>query len=256
MRADLTDLRLADRVFAPHYAEAQAQTALAATPLLVAPGGIAVSELLPGDAFDLLELSGGFAWGRSLTDGVVGYIDAGALGEPVTATHIVSAREAALHEAPDRNAAPLAALPMGSRIAALGERDAFLLTDHGYVAAEAVRPIGEADAAEVAAAALRMIGASERAGGRSGAGVDAAGLVFLAHDVAGVAVPRLPDLIAAALTPGGDAPAAGDVVVFADHLAIMVDAVSAVHVEGRVARERLSTLAERHGAPVAYGRIG
>lgn len=256
VRADLTDLRLADRVFAPHYAEARPQTAIAAAPLLVAPGGAPVSELLPGDAFDLLELSAGVAWGRSLTDGVVGYVAEGALGEPVAATHIVCAREAALGEAPDRNAAPLAALPMGSRIAALGERDAFLLTDHGYVAADAVRTLGEADRDEVVAAALRMIGASGRAGGRSGAGVDGAGLIFLAHDVAGLSAPRLPDLIADAVRASDAAPAAGDVVVFADHLAIMVDAVSAVHVGGRVARERLSALAERHGAPVRHGRLG
>ncbi len=257
MRADLTDLRLADRVFAPHYAEARMQTALAAGQILESPGGPAVSELLPGDAFDLLELSGGHAWGRSLTDGMVGYVAEGLLGEAVAATHVICAREATLGEAPDRNAATLAALPMGSRIAALGERGDFLLTDHGYVAADAVRPVGEPDRAEVIAAALRMIGASERTGGRSGAGVDGAGLIFLAHDVAGFAVPRLPDLIVSSVAPGSQAPAAGDVTVFADqHLAIMVDAVSAVHVEGRVGRERLSTLIERHGAPVAHGTLG
>jgi hypothetical protein len=117
--------------------------------------------------------------------------------------------------------------------------------------------VGEPERAEVIAAALRMIGASERTGGRSGAGVDGAGLIFLAHDVAGFAVPRLPDLIAASVSAGGEAAVAGEVVVFADqHLAIMVDAVSAVHVEGRVARERLSTLTERHGEPVAHGRLG
>lgn len=256
VRADLTDLRLADRVFAPHYAEARTQTALGGGPLFDAPGGVPVSELLPGDAFDLLELSGGMAWGRSLSDGIVGYVAEGLLGEAVAATHIICAREATLGEAPDRNAATLAALPMGSRIAALGERGDFLLTDHGYVAADAVRGLGVPDRAEIAAAALRLIGASERAGGRSGAGVDGAGLIFLAHDVAGFSVPRLHDLIAAALVPAGEAPVAGEVVAFADHLAIMVDAVSAVHVEGKVARERLSTLVERYGAPVAHGRLG
>lgn len=257
VRADLTDLRLADRVFAPHYAEARTQTALATGPVFDAPGGVPVSELVPGDAFDLLELSGGMAWGRSLSDGIVGYVAEGLLGEAVAATHVICAREATLGEAPDRNAATLAALPMGSRIAALGERGEFLLTDHGYVAADAVRPVDEPERAEVITAALRMIGASERTGGRSGAGVDGAGLIFLAHDVAGFAVPRLPDLIAASVSAGGEAAVAGEVVVFADqHLAIMVDAVSAVHVEGRVARERLSTLTERHGESVAHGRLG
>lgn len=230
------------------------QTALAAGAILDMPGGVPVSELLPGDPFDLLELSGGHAWGRSLADGIVGYVAEGLLGEAVAATHIICAREATLGEAPDRNAATLAALPLGSRIAALGERGDFLLTDHGYVAAEAVRALGQPDRAEVVAAALRMIGASERAGGRSGAGVDGAGLVFLVHDVAGFAVPRLPDLIADSLTAAGDMPATGEIVVFADrHLAIMVDAVSAVHVDGRVVRERLSALIDRHGAPSVHG---
>ncbi len=243
-------------MFAPHYAAASARTALTMAPLreTSAKGAAVLSELLPGDSFDLLELSAGMAWGRSLTDGLVGYVDEDALGEAVEATHRVVAREAALREAPDADAAALATLPMGSRLTALGERGAFLLTDHGYVAADAVASVEASDPAGVTAAALRLLSAPERVGGRSGAGVDGTGFIFLAHDVAGVVIPRLPDLIAATLTPGSGTPAAGDVVMFADHLAIMVDAVSAVHVEGKVMRERLSTLVERHGAPVSFGK--
>lgn len=39
-----------------------------------------LSEVLPGETFDLLELSSAGAWGISTTDNVVGYIDADALG--------------------------------------------------------------------------------------------------------------------------------------------------------------------------------
>lgn len=243
-------------MFAPHYAEATPRTALALTPLRSGLGADApvISELLAGDCFDLLELSADVAWGRSLTDGLVGYVAAARLGEAVAATHRVVARAATLHEAPDPDSAILTALPMGSRVAALGDRGPYLLTSQGYIAADALAEI-DARGSDAAAAALRLIGAPMRPGGRSGEGVDAAGLVFLAHDAAGIAAPRLPDLIADAIGPAAAAPTAGEVVVFERHLAIMADAVSAVHVEGRVVRERLAALAERHGPIVARGRI-
>lgn len=81
MRADIADVRLADRVFAPHYAQAMATVVIDATALRRDKPGAseAMAELAPGDAFDVLELAGGDAWGIAVALGLVGYVDRYAL---------------------------------------------------------------------------------------------------------------------------------------------------------------------------------
>ena len=80
VRGDLADLRLADRVFAPHYAAAMSCVVGRATPLVnKAKGGDQVALLAPGDRFELLELSGRHAWGIAVGPGLVGYCDRDAL---------------------------------------------------------------------------------------------------------------------------------------------------------------------------------
>ena len=41
--------------------------------------GEAVARLMPGDAFDLLDVAGGRAWGIVVATGLVGYVDAAVL---------------------------------------------------------------------------------------------------------------------------------------------------------------------------------
>ena len=83
MRRDLADVRLADRVFAPHYAAPMPRTL--ATPAKLRSARAADSEVLAelavGDAFEVLELAGDHAWGVAPAAGFVGYIDAAALAE-------------------------------------------------------------------------------------------------------------------------------------------------------------------------------
>lgn len=82
VRPDIADIRLADRVFAPHYAEALRRTLAADAPLRAGRGDGAetLAELRRGDPFDLLDVTGGLAWGIAVDAGLVGYLDAGALG--------------------------------------------------------------------------------------------------------------------------------------------------------------------------------
>jgi cell wall-associated NlpC family hydrolase len=257
VRADLTDIRLCDRVFAPHYAAPVTRTALgiAAVRSEAQAGAPVLSQLLPGDDFEILELSEALAWGISTTDGVVGYVDAVALGDHSPATHRVVRNLAAVREAPDRNAAGLATLPLGARIAALGERDPFLLTDHGYVALADVAPLDRIATADIAAVARSLAGIAASPGGRSGTGVDAAGLVFLALDLCGLSCPRFLDLQRETLgfVVEGE-PSPGDLLFFADHAAIMVGKDQAVHVGDRASVvEPVEALAARLG-PVVTGR--
>ena len=79
MRGDLADIRLADRVFAPHYAAAMPLVASRPVALEDAPGGERLAELAPGERFELLELAGDHAWGIASGSGLVGYCDRTAL---------------------------------------------------------------------------------------------------------------------------------------------------------------------------------
>lgn len=79
VRPDLADVRLADRVFAPHYAAPLAWRLTSAAALLTSPDDGERVELAAGERFEVLEFAGGKAWGVAADRGVVGYVDADAL---------------------------------------------------------------------------------------------------------------------------------------------------------------------------------
>ena len=118
-RSDLADIALAGAVLAPHYSRALARGCGAlATFVRPRPDATSepVSELLPGETFEVLEYAGGWAWGYCQADRVVGYVEAIALAAPTVPTHIVCEKSAPV--APDSNMTSpvIASLPMGSRL--------------------------------------------------------------------------------------------------------------------------------------------
>lgn len=86
VRPDIADVRLADRVFAPHYAAPLRRVVLKSVELrgARAPDSDIVIRLSAGDAFDLFDLTGGVAWGIAVEAGLVGYCDAAAMGASVS----------------------------------------------------------------------------------------------------------------------------------------------------------------------------
>ena len=81
-RPDLADAALADRLFAPHYAEAVKRAAGAEGAALYETAdlsGEAIGELQPGEAFSLLDVTGDWAWGYRTSDHLVGYVPASQL---------------------------------------------------------------------------------------------------------------------------------------------------------------------------------
>ena len=238
-RGDLADIRLADRLFAPHYVAAAVRGATASTPVLDAHGA-PLSELLHGETFEVLELAGERAWGSCTVDGSVGFVDAGVLGPAEQPRYVVCVPVAAS----DADVF----LPMGSRLSGDVQGEA-IVGREGHVALSDLCPMG-APVADFVALAEALVGTPYRAGGRSGAGLDAAGLVFLALSLGGVTAPRFCDLQAAAL--GHDvsetAPMLrGDLLFFDDHVAVVIDAGHVVHADPRqaaVVREPLSALTE------------
>lgn len=146
IRPDLADIAEAGRHFAPHYAAPMMRSLARAEPLRATADGDAevVADMLPGEGFALLDVTGGVAWGYRLTDHKVGYCAAEALGSPIAATHRVTGSDAALYAAPDVAAKVQHLLPAGSLVMGAVEGD-WLQTPHGWLRLSDVEDVGAAD---------------------------------------------------------------------------------------------------------------
>ena len=190
----------------------------------------AVSELLPGEVFAVLDLTSGWAWGYCVADHRVGYVEAIALVEPLEATHVVVEAQAPIQASPDPLAATLSSLPMGSRLHG-SVRGATLEFEGGFVPLSYLRPVGEHEADPVVVA-QRLLGAPYRPGGRTCQGIDCSGLVQLALSMCGIDAPRD---TSEQRTLGEDLPEdaplrRGDLLFCDDHVGMMVDDQMAIQV--------------------------
>lgn len=148
----------------------------------------AVSELLPGEQFAVVDISGPWAWGYCRADHYVGYVETIALVESRQSTHVVVEATAPIEATPDPLSPILAALPMGSRLCG-EEKGALLAIEGGFVPLAHLRPIDEHED-DPATVAQRLLGAAHAEGGRTMAGVDCSGLVQLALSLCGIPAPR------------------------------------------------------------------
>lgn len=147
IRPDLADIAVAGQHFAPHYAAPMMRSL--ARPEALRAGSEADAEvlvnMLPGEGFALLDVTGGVAWGYRLADHLVGYCSAEALGSPIAATHRVTGSDAALYAAPDDAAKVQHLLPAGSLVMGVAEGD-WLQTPHGWLRLTDVEDVGTAEA--------------------------------------------------------------------------------------------------------------
>ncbi len=76
IRGDLAHVALAGRYFVPHYAVPQPRIVMpGGAPLLAGPGqGEELCTLMEGDSFEVLDITGNWAWGCLSLSGPVGYI--------------------------------------------------------------------------------------------------------------------------------------------------------------------------------------
>jgi cell wall-associated NlpC family hydrolase len=190
----------------------------------------AVSELLPGEGFAVLDFTAGWAWGYCLADHRVGYVEAIELAEPLVPTHIVVEAQAPIQSSGDPLAQALSYLPMGSRLRG-DPCGASLEFEGGFVPLAYLRSVGERDEDPVAVA-LRLLGAPYRRGGRSCRGIDCSGLVQLSLQLCGIDAPRDTSEQRALGEPlGEDAPLKrGDLLFCEDHVGMMVDDRMAIQV--------------------------
>ncbi|MCW2391530.1 hypothetical protein M2336_003375 [Sphingobium sp. B1D7B] len=231
IRPDLADVALADLYFAPHYAAPVPRSCVvAATMLRAAPdvAASAVSELLYGESFHMLDARAGWAWGYCGHDHYVGYVPLDALGEPVEASHVARGL-APVFAAADIKSPVQMLLPAGAKLAGTAQGD-FLAIDAGFVHQRHVRTLADVESDWVAVAE-RHLGAPYIWGGR-GLGLDCSGLAQIALAACGINAPRDTDQQAEAVGEAlGDNAALrrGDIIFFPGHVGLMVDGERLIH---------------------------
>lgn len=174
-----------------------------------------VSELVFGEAFDVLESRGPRAWGRARRDGAIGWIDRAAL-DPVAAPDA----RIALPRTPARRTAATeaevaAVLPWNALVQTGARRDGFIqVIGAGWVAEAAVALFGEFDP-DPATAAERLLGTPHALGGRTDRATDCSGLVQQALTACGLAGGRYaPDQALLGQAIGEKETRRGDLVVW------------------------------------------
>jgi hypothetical protein len=244
-RNDIADIALASRLFAPHYAKAliracgMIQTLVREEP---SDSAAAVSELLPGEEFAVLDITAGWAWGYCRADHRVGYVEAIELTDPMPTSHVVVEAHAPIQPAADPLSPALSSLPMGSRLSG-HVHGALLAIEGGFVPLSYLHPFGAAEEDPVTVA-QRMIGAHWLPGGRTCRGIDSAGLVQLSLQLCGIDCPRDADMQRGLGEPIPDKSVSkrGDIVFCDGMVGLMVDDQLVIHVNeslGRVTVEPL-----------------
>jgi len=266
IRPDLADVALADLYFAPHYAAPVERVCTAASAMLRGtPDGAAsaVTELLHGETFHMLDARGGWAWGYCGHDHYVGYVPADALGDPFDApADFITCAAAPVFAEADIKSPVTAMLPPGARLVGSMAGD-FLATALGHVHGRHVRT-AEAIEADWVAAAHRYLGMPYVWGGRGGLGIDCSGLVQVALAACGIATPRDTDQQAQAVGSvlADDAPLMrGDLVFFPGHVGLMMDETRLLHANAfwmavtiEPLAEVVARLADRHAQPITARR--
>ncbi len=263
IRGDLADIKLAGKLFAPHYAVPMLRGCVVpSTPLFEQADGdsVAQSELLFGEIFAVLDVAGEWAWGYGSHDDYLGYVRFADLGECAAATHHVIASIALVYSAPKLRAPLLQRLPMGAKIACGGPSECgkYLATGDGFVPVAHVAPLGS-NVGSPADIAERLMGTPYLWGGRSSDGIDCSGLIQLCFGLNGIQTARDSDMqlnsLGEIIAPDA-ALMRGDVIFFPDHVGIMADSANLIHANATsmmVSTEPLADAAARfadHPEPI------
>lgn len=267
-RPDLAALELECVAPAQRYA-APARMRLAAPMAAVhraaEAGSERMDELLHGEAFDVLETRGGFAWGRARRDGYVGFVAADTLAPSGPApTHWVRARSAFAFETPSIKSPAVGPYSLNSLVAVEAEEGDFARSSDGaWFWRGHLSPIGVFER-DPAAVAERLLGAPYLWGGRSSLGLDCSGLIQAALQACGRACPRDTDLQAALGRAIARAELGrGDLVCWKGHIGMMLDGARMIHANAHhmaVAVEPVDGAIERigagpTGAPTGFRRL-
>ena len=229
------------------------------------PHGELDNQLVFGEAFDVLERDGEWAFGRARRDSHVGWVELSALAEGVTApTHRVSAIRTYAFPEPDITSAPPMVLTLNSLVAVEARQGRFAkVAGAGWVVEIHLAAFDTFDTDPVAVAE-RHLGAPYQWGGRESIGLDCSGLVQQSLFACGRACPRDTDEqeheTGEAIDPGKDRKGLrrGDLVFWDGHVAMMVDEAQVIHANGhhlQVSIEPLADVVGRAGEPTSFRRL-
>ena len=202
-----------------------------------APDAPLDSEALCGERVSVYETTGeGWCWGQFDADGYVGWLPENALAAPgPPATHKVTALRTLVFPGPSIKLPPMAALPLGGRVAVARMQDRFAVTAAGgFLPGPHLAPLDVMET-DFVAVAERFVGTPYLWGGKTSLGLDCSGLVQIALTACGVPCPRDSDMQEAALGAAVDwrgdnvALRRGDLAFWKGHVAIVRDAATLIH---------------------------
>ncbi len=223
------------------------------------PAAPMISELLFGEAFDVLFEQDGFAFGQGRRDAYVGFVDQSALGPAGDGpTHRVSALSTLAFSRADIKAPAPTILPQNSLVRVLRHEGRFAhIEGLGFVIEAHLALIGVFDR-DLAGVAMAYLGAPYLWGGRTVAGLDCSGLVQQAMTACGRYAPRDSDQQCDAYGEiGFENLRRGDLAFWPGHVAILIDGERIVHANGyhmQTAIEPLAEALERIETPAAFRR--
>jgi NlpC/P60 family/Bacterial dipeptidyl-peptidase Sh3 domain len=268
IRGDLADIKLAGLLFAPHYSVPLIRSCIVPSAAMheQADGdSTGISELIYGEDFAVLDVSGQWAWGYTVHDDYLGYVDLAALGERPSARHFVVDSGALLLSAPDFKSKTLMRLHMGAKLVCGAPSDCgeYLECDGGWVHKAHVAEFGAVDG-DPASLAEKLIGTPYLWGGRSGDAIDCSGLVQLVFGMKGIPLPRdtdmQQDVVGRALS-ADEALQRNDLVYFPGHVGIMADGENIIHATAHHMKlvveplsEVMARFADEEGGPIAARR--
>jgi cell wall-associated NlpC family hydrolase len=267
VRADLASLELEGLVRAPRFVEPSPRCVIAPRAALRAgPADDAeqVSQIIFGEAFDVLDAREGYVWGQAQRDGYVGWASISALSsEIIEPTHRVIALRTFAFAAPSIKAAAFGPISVNALARVTDEQGELSHTQGaGWIPTRHLAPIGHAFAAP-AATAEALLGTPYLWGGRDSLGLDCSGLIQQALWAGGLACPRDSDQQQAlGLAVDATDLKRGDLVFWRGHVGMMLDATRLIHANAHhmaVVVEPLTQAVARTrerggGDPTAYRR--
>lgn len=234
-RPDLAARALEGVVAAQAYADTRPMVCVIAAASLrttADPSAEQVDQLLFGEIFEVLEITGGFAWGQARRDGYVGFVELAALAPAGAApTHRISAIRTYAFAEPSIKARASGPYSINSLVVVEAREGRFAkVVGSGWIVEHHLAPIGGAFETDVAAVAERFLGAPYLWGGRESLGLDCSGLVQQALFASGRSCPRDTDQQEAAFGAVRRADLQrGDLVFWRGHVAMMLDAARMIH---------------------------
>jgi cell wall-associated NlpC family hydrolase len=234
-RPDLAAKHLEGTVSAARFVEGELREVVAPhAPLRRSPSHDAPldTEVLKGERVTVYETTEeGWAWGRLVDDGYVGWLPAEALRAPGPApTHKVAVPRTIVFPGPSIKLPPVETLSFGCRVTVARVEGSLAVTTANYVPARHLAPLG-AHEPDPVAVAERFLHAPYLWGGKTSLGLDCSALVQLSLTACGIPCPRDSDMQERAV---GAAVARenlrrGDLVFWPGHVAILRDGATLIH---------------------------